>query len=109
MSKSNCFEWQKHRKWAKNKSKSKTCLTGHSQLWDRADLNTMFARLKSVYLNPKSKVRVGYIKKSASVLMFHSILDRLQKTSFWANFNSSYDIILSYLVKNSIQNNKDYE
>ena len=40
-----------------------------------------------------------------SCLVFHSILDFLQKTSFWANFNSSYDIILSYLVKNSIQRN----
>ena len=37
--------------------------------------------------------------------MFHSNLDILQKTSFWAHFNSSYDIILSYLVKNSIQRN----
>ena len=40
-----------------------------------------------------------------SCLVFHSIIDLLQKTSFWANFNSSYDIILSYLVKNSIQRN----
>ena len=39
--------------------------------------------------------------------MIHSLLDFLQKTSFWANFNSSYDIILSYLVKNSIQKNKN--
>ena len=29
----------------------------------------------------------------------------LQKTSFWTNFNSFFDIILSYLVKNSIQRN----
>ena len=29
-------------------------LKGHSQLWDRADLDTTFASLKSVYLNPKS-------------------------------------------------------
>ena len=36
-------------------------LKGHSQLWDRADLDTTFASLKSVYLNPKSNVRVGYI------------------------------------------------
>ena len=36
-------------------------LKGHSQLWDRADLDTTFASLKSVYLNPKSIVRVGYI------------------------------------------------
>ena len=40
-----------------------------------------------------------------SCLVFHLILDLLQKTSFWANCNSSYDIILSYLVKNSIQRN----
>ena len=37
--------------------------------------------------------------------MFHSILDLLLKISFWANFYSSYYIILSYLVKNSIQRN----
>ena len=36
-------------------------LKGHSQLWDRADLDTTFAFLKRVYLNPKSNVRVGYI------------------------------------------------
>ena len=39
-------------------------------------------------------------------LMFHSILDLLLKTSFWANSsNSSYYIILSRLVNNSIQRN----
>ena len=36
-------------------------LKGHSQLRDRADLDITFASLKSVYLNPKSNVRVGYI------------------------------------------------
>ena len=35
-------------------------LKGHSQLWDRADLDTTFASLKNVSLNPKSNVRVGY-------------------------------------------------
>ena len=40
-----------------------------------------------------------------SCLVFHSILNLLQKTSFWAIVNLSYDIILSYLVKNSIQMN----
>ena len=40
-----------------------------------------------------------------SYLVFHSILDLLLKISFWANFYSSYYIILSYLVKNSIQRN----
>ena len=36
-------------------------LKGYSQLWDRADLNTSFASLKSVYLNLKLNVSVGYI------------------------------------------------
>ena len=36
-------------------------LKGHSQLWDRADLDTTFESLKSFYLNPKSSLRVGYI------------------------------------------------
>ena len=40
-----------------------------------------------------------------SYLAFHSILDLLLKISFWANFYSSYYIILSYLVKNTIQRN----
>ena len=40
-----------------------------------------------------------------SCLEFHSILNLLQKTSSWANCNSSYDVILSYLAKNSIQRN----
>ena len=40
-----------------------------------------------------------------SCLVFHSILDLLQKTSFWENIYSSHDIILSYLVKNSTQRN----
>ena len=78
-------------------------LKGHSQLWDHADLDTTFASLKSVYLNPKLNVRVQYIKNSALILpavsfdrLFFSFLFFffLQTTSFWANFNSSYDIIL---------------
>ena len=35
---------------------------------DRADLDTTFVSLKSVYLNPKSNERVGFIQKSASIL-----------------------------------------
>ena len=34
----------------------------------RADLDTTFASLKSVYLNPKSNVRVEYSQKSALIL-----------------------------------------
>ena len=40
-----------------------------------------------------------------SCLVFHLILDLLLRTSFWANLYSSYYIISSYLVKNSIQRN----
>ena len=40
-----------------------------------------------------------------SYLVFHLILDLLLKMSFWVNFYSSYYIILSYLVKNSIERN----
>ena len=84
----------------------KKTLKGHNQLWDRTDLDTTFASLKSLYLNLKSNLCIGYISKSASVQpLFHSILDLLLKTSFWANFYPSYYIILSYLVKNSIQRN----
>ena len=36
-------------------------LKGHSQLCDRADLDTTFASLKSAQLNPKLNVLVGYI------------------------------------------------
>ena len=54
--------------------------------------NQMFASGTSINLLP-------------SCLVFHLILDLLLKTSFWANFYSSYYIISSYLVKNSIQRN----
>ena len=33
----------------------KSVLKGHSQLWDRANLDTSFLTLKKVYLNLKSK------------------------------------------------------
>ena len=36
-------------------------LKGHSQLRDRADLDTSFFTLKRVHLNLKSKVRVEYV------------------------------------------------
>ena len=35
-------------------------LKGHSQLWDRADLDTTFASLKSICLILKSNVPLGY-------------------------------------------------
>ena len=59
--------------------------------------------LKSVYLNLKSKIRVEYIQKSASIFpVFYWIFNLLLKTCFWVCFCSSNDIILSYLVKNSM-------
>ena len=80
-----------------------TYLKGHSQLYCRADLDTSFPTLKRVPLNLKSKLRVEYLWKSASILeVFCSIFNRLLKYCFWVCFCSSYDIILSYLVKNSI-------
>ena len=36
-------------------------LKGHSPLWDLANMDTSFANLKSVYLNLKLNIRVGYI------------------------------------------------
>ena len=64
--------------------KPKTCLKGHSHLWDSADLDTTFASLKSVYLHPKKNVRVAL----QSCLVFHSILDLLQKTSLFGFQNN---------------------
>ena len=50
--------------WLIFTKKKKNCLAiskGHSQLWDRADLDTTLVSLKRVYLNPKSNERVGCI------------------------------------------------
>ena len=71
-------------------------LKGHSQLWERADLDTSFASLKSFYLNLKSNVRVRYIKKSAqSSLLLYSILDLVLKTSVFTHpFTIFYHIWL---------------
>ena len=45
-------------------------------------------------------------RKSSSILPSVSFDPRsFTDTSFWANFNSSNDIILSYLVENSNQRN----
>ena len=68
--------------------------------------DTTFDSLKRVHLNPKSASATSR-NPLQSCLVFHLILDLLQKTCFWANFDSSYDIMLSYLVKNSIQRNKN--
>ena len=55
-------------------------LKGHSQLYYCADLDTSFPTLKKVPLNLKSKLRVEYLSKSASILaVFWSIFNRLLK------------------------------
>ena len=95
---------------AKQQQKGKTewdiSLKGHSQLWDCADLDTTFASLKSVYLNPQSNVPSDTSRNPLqSCKVVHSTLGLSQNTSFWPHFNWSYDIILSYLVKKSIQRN----
>ena len=60
-----------HKKWRGQRCRIKklvyfrnlfsSILKGHSQLWDHGDLDTTFASLKSVYLNQKSNVCIGYI------------------------------------------------
>ena len=66
-------------------------LKGHSQLLGRADLDTTFSSLQSVYINPKS-IHASDTSRNTlqSCLLLHLILDLLMKTSFWANFYSSY-------------------
>ena len=60
-----------------------TGLKGHSHLYDRADLDTSFPTLKKVPLNPKSKLRVEYFSKSASIVVVcRSIFNHLLKKLF---------------------------
>ena len=55
------------------------CLKGHSQLWDRADLDTKFLTLKKGHRNLESK----FIKKSAPIFaVFCLIFNRLLKNLF---------------------------
>ena len=50
------------------------CLKGHSQLWDRADLDASFVNFEKRLPQPEIKVRVEYIQKSASIF-FGVLLD----------------------------------
>ena len=54
---------------------------GHSQRSDCADLDTSFHVLKKVHLNPKSKIRVENLQKSASIfsVLFFSKFSHLVK------------------------------
>ena len=73
-----------------------------SYIWDRADLDTT-----KEFTSTRNQMCASDTSRNTlqSCLVLHSILYLLQKTFFEANFNSSYDIILSYLVKNSTQRN----
>ena len=71
---------------------------GHGQLWDRAYLDTSFATLKSVYLNPKSNTRQIHLEVSFDhdkCFSRSSIFYRKPVSLF---FYSSYNIILSHLA-----------
>ena len=62
----------------------------------RVDLDTTFTSLKSVYLNPKSNLRVEYTKKSASILPSVSLDSR----SFTENLflSNLLHILLHYSI-----------
>ena len=56
-----------------------------SQLWDHADMDTSLASSKSLYLNPKSNIRIGYIYKSTSILPSVSFnLQSFTENRFWS-------------------------
>ena len=75
-------------------------LKGHSQLWDRVDLDTSFLTLKRVHPNLKSK----YIRNSASIFAVVCFIFNclLKKTVFQCHFAHPIMLFLSYLVKNSM-------
>jgi len=81
-------------------------IRGTSQLYDRADLDTIFSTLKRFHLNLKSKMSVWvYLDirfNLRSVLLAWLMSIVYWKTCFWVRFCSSYDIILSYLVNTVI-------
>ena len=80
-------------------------LKGHSHPWDQADLDTSFATLKSIYLKPKSNVHQiqGEICFNYLAHCFiRSFLFLLLKNLLLSFFYSFYHIILSSLVKNSM-------
>ena len=73
---------------------------GHSQLWDRADLDTSFRTLKRVHPNPKSK----YIWNAASIFTAFWLIYFwfTEKPVFECAFAHPMMLFLSYLVKNSM-------
>ena len=73
-------------------------LKGHSQLWDRVDLDTSFLTLKISSPQPEIKVHLGIDFNLRSVLFDFQLFT--EKFVFWLRFCLSY-ITFSYLVENS--------
>ena len=79
-------------------------LEGHSQLWDRADLDTSFASLNERLSQPEIKCTRRIHLEIRSVLPT-VLFDPRSFTENLFFFYSSFCNILSYLVKNSIERN----
>ena len=65
-----------------------------SAMWPRWT-GHYFCKLWKEFTSTRNQMNASATSRNPlqSFLVFHLILDLLQKTSFWANFNSSYDII----------------
>ena len=74
---------------------------GNALIW------TLVLLVWKAFTSTRNQMYVSDTSRNAlqSCLVFHSILDLLLKTSLSANCYSFFDIILSYLPKNSIQRN----
>ena len=83
-------------------------LKGRSQLWHHTDLDTTFASLKSIYLNPKSNIWQRQILLDFNPLQSLPSVS-LDPHSFTENLLFSKLLILSHyfidLVKHNIQRN----
>ena len=66
---------------------------GHSQLWDRADLDPSFLTLKKVHLNLKSK---NIYKFTSIFAVFCLIFNRLLKNHF---FECAFALPMTILLK----------
>jgi len=75
-------------------------LKGHSQLWDRADLDTCFSHFEKSSPQPEIKVHLEIHYNLRSVLLdFQSFTE---KPVFECDFAHPMILFLSYLVKNSM-------
>ena len=77
-------------------------LKGHNQLYDCVNLDASFPTLKKVHLNLKSKLCDEYLSKMLQSSQCFAQFQSFTGILFLTVLFSSYDIILLYLVKNSI-------